>query len=423
MNKDIIIQSRILIIDDNQSNVLLLERILQQSGYQHYESLIDSRQIIARFRDFQPDVILLDLMMPHVDGFAVMRQLRGWIPDSDYLPILVITADTSRTTRQKALTLGAKDFLTKPVDNAEACARIYNLLETRWLHREIQAQNKILLQYNGGLEKVVQNRTRELTEAQQRLSILDKAKSDFLRLIAHELRTPLNGLLGTAELILDLLEPDPESDELRDMYTQSRRRVLTMLDNALLLTQIEMEGEKFATVAISLSAALGQAIDQTSAFAGARQVRLQPPVEDSGLILQGSPLLSRALQAVLETAVKFARPREEVVIRFEEDASEVVLIIQTESGTLPQGAIDDFFSLLAISEASTSAGDLGFGPALAQRIISLFGGSVAVRTRQLTGIELRISFPRTLLCSAETQQPAVLADAGTKTYVDAARHA
>jgi len=159
-NKEVILNSRILILDDKEANVLLLERILQQAGYQHYESLTDSRQIIDRFRLFQPDLVLLDLMMPHVDGFSVMNQLRGWIPDGEYLPILVITADTSRTAKQKALMLGAKDFLTKPVDNAEASARVYNLLETRWLYRELQAKNKLLLLQNGQLEEVA--RAREL---------------------------------------------------------------------------------------------------------------------------------------------------------------------------------------------------------------------------------------------------------------------
>src|ERR1700704_2381170 len=117
MNKEIILKSRILILDDKEANLLLLERILHLAGYRNYESLTDSRQIIDRFRVFQPDLILLDLMMPHVDGFSVMNQLRGWIPDGVYLPVLVITADTSKTAKQKALTLGAKDFLTKPIDN------------------------------------------------------------------------------------------------------------------------------------------------------------------------------------------------------------------------------------------------------------------------------------------------------------------
>jgi two-component system sensor histidine kinase/response regulator len=403
MNKDIILNSRILIIDDNTANVLLLERILHQSGYQHCESLTDSREIISHFRTFQPDLILLDLMMPHVDGFAVMKQLRGWVPDGEFLPILVITADTSGTAKQKALTLGAKDFLTKPIDNVEACLRVYNLLETRWLHREIQAQNKLLHRDNDYLEAIVQSRTRQLTEAQQRLSILDKAKSDFLNLISHELRTPLNGLLGTSELILAQLKADPESDELREMFIHSRQRILAMLDNALLLTQIEVEGEKLATAPTSLGAMLAQAIDKASELARSRLVRLQTPRESIGFILKGSPLLATALQTVLETAVKFAQPREAVVITFEQTGTDATLIIQTQSGTLSRAAIAHFFDLLAISEGSTSAGDLGLGPALADRIISLFGGTVAVRNRQPSGIELHISYPSAISCSAGGQ--------------------
>src|SRR5712671_4286244 len=137
-NKEIILNSRILIVDDQPANVLLLERILQQAGYQHYSSITDSRQTLDRFRTFQPDLLLLDLMMPQMDGFAVMTQLRGWIPSEEYLPVLVITADASRTAKQKALTLGAKDFLTKPIDATEVVLRVYNLLETRWLHRKIK---------------------------------------------------------------------------------------------------------------------------------------------------------------------------------------------------------------------------------------------------------------------------------------------
>jgi CheY-like chemotaxis protein len=83
-------------------------------------------------------------MMPRVDGFSIMNQLRGWLPDETYFPILVITADVSRSAKQKALSLGAKDFLTKPVDTAEAALRIYNLLETRWLHLRVEHENKVL---------------------------------------------------------------------------------------------------------------------------------------------------------------------------------------------------------------------------------------------------------------------------------------
>lgn len=142
MNKDIIRQGRVLIVDDKQANSALIERVLRQAGYLHFTSINDSREVVDQLRTFRPDLILLDLMMPHVDGFGVMAQLRGYIPDETYLPILVITADVSKAAREKALSLGAKDFLTKPVDTTEATLRIYNLLETRWLCQQVQARNK-----------------------------------------------------------------------------------------------------------------------------------------------------------------------------------------------------------------------------------------------------------------------------------------
>jgi DNA-binding response OmpR family regulator len=144
MHTKIVLNSRILIVDDQAANVLLLERILQQSGYRNVASLTDSRQVMEEFRMFQPDLLLLDLMMPRVDGYAIMTQLREWIADETYFPILVITADVSSAAKQKALSLGAKDFLTKPIDTTEATLRIYNLLETRWLYRELHAQNRML---------------------------------------------------------------------------------------------------------------------------------------------------------------------------------------------------------------------------------------------------------------------------------------
>jgi len=136
MDKEIIQNSRILIVDDQQANIVLLERILQQAGYSQLARVLDSRLVIDGFKTFQPDLILLDLMMPQVDGFSVMTQLRSSISEEVYLPILVITADVTPAAKQRALSVGAKDFLTKPVDMTETVLRVYNLLETRWLYRK-----------------------------------------------------------------------------------------------------------------------------------------------------------------------------------------------------------------------------------------------------------------------------------------------
>lgn len=144
VEKEVIQTSRILIVDDEAANVLLLERILQQGGYISLSKTTDPREVLKLFTLFQPDLILLDIMMPHVDGFSLMMQLRSRIPDNIYLPILVLTADVSPKVKQKALSLAAKDYLTKPLDATEVLLRVYNLLETRWLYLQLQEQIKML---------------------------------------------------------------------------------------------------------------------------------------------------------------------------------------------------------------------------------------------------------------------------------------
>lgn len=157
--------ARILIVDDQEANVRLLERILQRAGYTNLQSTTSARQVLPLYNNTPPDLILLDLRMPHLDGFGVMRQLEPQIPPGTYLPILVLTADITAEAKQQALGNGAKDFLTKPFDPTEVLLRIRNLLETRFLHLQLQNYNQIL-------EVKVRERTRELEEA--RIEILER---------------------------------------------------------------------------------------------------------------------------------------------------------------------------------------------------------------------------------------------------------
>jgi len=157
--------ARILIVDDEPANVLLLERILKRDGYQQVRSTTDARRALPMFQEFAPDLVLLDLRMPHLDGFAVMEQLRPRVPMDAYLPILVLTADITPMAKEKALSGGARDFLTKPLDATEVLLRIRNLLETRFLHLELHGEKR-------ALEEKVAERTRELDLA--RLEILER---------------------------------------------------------------------------------------------------------------------------------------------------------------------------------------------------------------------------------------------------------
>ncbi|MGH7483159.1 MAG: response regulator, partial [Longimicrobiales bacterium] len=128
--------ARILIVDDEVANVDLLESLLLDEGYVNLERACDAREVMDRVAAAPPDLVLLDLHMPHLDGFELMRRLIASTPADEFLPILVLTADITPETRQRALAGGAKDFLTKPIDAVEVGLRIRNLLETRRLHVE-----------------------------------------------------------------------------------------------------------------------------------------------------------------------------------------------------------------------------------------------------------------------------------------------
>jgi len=154
MQKQIIQNSKIVIVDDQAANVELLRQILQHHGFLCLHGFTDPRRFLQLFSEIDPDLVLLDLRMPHVDGLSLLRQLRSRIPQDSYLPFMMLTADHSDRSKKDALTLGAKDFLTKPFDQLEVVLRCYNLLETRFLHRELQ-------NYNRTLEEKVRERTRE----------------------------------------------------------------------------------------------------------------------------------------------------------------------------------------------------------------------------------------------------------------------
>ena len=151
--------ARILIADDLADNVSVLTRLLTRHGYEHIRATTDSSTVVELFVEFEPDIVLLDLHMPGLDGVAVIERLTALIAPGTYLPILVLTGDTSAEAKRRTLTAGAKDFLNKPFDISEALLRIRNLLETRRLHVE-------LARTNSSLERKVIARTRQLEASQ-----------------------------------------------------------------------------------------------------------------------------------------------------------------------------------------------------------------------------------------------------------------
>jgi putative two-component system response regulator len=197
--------ARVLIVDDEQANVLLLERVLQRAGWTNIRSTISSLSACPLYSEFRPDLLLLDLHMPKLDGFGVMEHLRALVPAGMYFPILVLTADVTPETKRRALAAGAKDFLQKPFDHTEVVLRIRNLLETRHLHLQLQSHNEIL-------EARVQERTREVEDAHfevlERLAIATEYRDDSTGQHARrvgELAAHLAEALGLSKTVVALI--------------------------------------------------------------------------------------------------------------------------------------------------------------------------------------------------------------------------
>ena len=173
--KEDVVDARILLVDDERANVLLLERILQKAGYRNVRSSTDPEAVVGLVEEFRPDLLLLDLKMPRVDGFQILELLGGdTSPDPD-LPMLVLTADATRDAKRRALAAGARDFLTKPLDVDEVLLRIANMLDIRSLTLELKAKNATL-------EDRVLERTRELEESHietfERLALAAEYRDD-----------------------------------------------------------------------------------------------------------------------------------------------------------------------------------------------------------------------------------------------------
>ncbi|HEX8279874.1 MAG TPA: response regulator [Chthoniobacterales bacterium] len=149
---------KILVIDDEPANVALLEDLLLEAGCTRVHTLSDSRKALETCTAFEPDLILLDLMMPHVDGFTILEALRS-LPTDVFLPVVILTADVNEETKRRALRAGATDFLLKPFDHIEVLLRITNLLEMRRLHLQLDTQR-------AAFEEALRDRSLELRELQ-----------------------------------------------------------------------------------------------------------------------------------------------------------------------------------------------------------------------------------------------------------------
>jgi signal transduction histidine kinase len=319
---EVLAPARLLVVDDEETNVRLLERLLRRSGYSNVLTTTDPSEVLQLADTFEPDLVLLDLVMHPIDGIGVLTQLRAALPPDAYVPVVVLTADVTIEARRRALEAGADDFLTKPFDYNEVLLRVRNLLRTRTLHEDLRRERV-------ELEERVEQRTAALQETMDRLRSADEAR-----------RLLLARLVRTQEEERRLIAADIHDDIVQVMTAVSVRL-------AVLRSVLPADDDRVAKL-VGLEPTVAEAIARLRRLLfdlrpstldehglGAALLEVASRAEDEGMRIEVDDRLEETLPT--ETAVVLFRIAKEALANARKHAgasTHVVTIEDHESGCL-----------------------------------------------------------------------------------------
>ena len=279
-------QFKLMVVDDEPTNVKLVRRLLELQGYERFITTTDSREALGLIESEQPDCVLLDLMMPHLSGVDVLRAVRS-ATELEHIPVIILTAIADRPTRCQVLAEGATDFLTKPIDPAELGPRVSNILAVKGYQDQ-------LLRYNHDLEKAVRERTAQLEQAHRQVALCLATAAEYrdndtglhvirvgryARMIGEE--------LGIVNEQADLLE---DAAQLHDVGKIG-------VPDAILLKPGRLSVEEFEVLKKHCN--FGDRILRTEAAEPNRPLQRTVPEEGAACRLAASPLLAMASRIAL----------------------------------------------------------------------------------------------------------------------------
>ncbi len=366
----------IMIVDDEPENLNVLAGMLEEGPWNVHAFPRGDLALTAAQED-PPDLVLMDIRMPGMDGYEACRRFKedGRLKD---IPIVFLSALSEPQDKIRAFECGGADYVTKPFHAKEVLARVRVQLE---VHR-----------YRLHLEELVRQRTEQLQEAHRRLEIWDGAKNNWLNALSHEMRTPLTGIIGTAEVLLLETENIPGVSELRLGYELSVRRIKKLIDDAMLLTQIDVAAKEFTTEPVEIRELLKDAVQRVQR--DFPNIHFSVEAASYPLTVNAeAKLLQRAFEDLLLTAQCCTLDGETIRIQTSEKNGLLFIRITTNGQPLPAEALNSFFEVGGQRTVLKGGGDFGVGPALALRIIQLFNGAVAVKNGNEKGIVIQVTLP------------------------------
>jgi len=373
------LKSKILIVGDEPGNVLPLEQMMIQEGYDHLHRASDSTQSFGMFAEVQPDLVLLDLNMPRRDGFKVMEQLKAIDPKS-LIPILVLTALNDEETKLRALRSGAKDILNKPFDLTEASLRVKNLLEMRLLHQKVQMHSEIL-------EEQVQIRTAELERSAEELT-------NFAYVASHDLQEPLRKIIAFGDRLaakFDSVLNDTGRDYIERMQ-KSAIRMKGLIDDLLHFSRVTLRSAPFKEIDLNevISEVLSDLEVQIERTNGCVEVDTLPKIEG------GKFQMRQLFQNLISNGLKYHRDEVAPLIKikyagFDNNLEEIY--IEDNGKGFDEKHLNRIFRPFERLHGRSEYGGTGMGLAICHKIVTHHNGQITAKSQPGQGATFIVKLP------------------------------
>jgi two-component system sensor histidine kinase/response regulator len=389
--------SKILIVDDQEANIDVLEGFLEMQGYTNIKTTQDPRQVLNLYSSFDPDLILLDLSMPFMSGFEVMEQLQRTMPPNTFLPILVLTADVSPVSKQRALAGGASDFLTKPFDLVEVGLRIRNLLYTSFLQQKLMNQNHILEEKVQERTYELQQRNIELFAAKEKAEASDRLKSSFINNISHEIRTPLNGILGFGQILSEHDLDEADKEMYLEMLNISSSRLINTVTNFLDISMLTSGNQKVSRKEIDPLDIIQTVFQKFKDSCNEKSIAIscEPPSNNYEVkIFTDGELFDKVITQLVDNAIKFTSSGT-VMVGYETLEKEIHFYVgDTGIGISEDDQIHIFDYFMQVDNASTRKYEgSGLGLSIATKILELLGGRIWCNSEKGKGSTFHFTLP------------------------------
>ena len=398
--------AKIMIVDDSPIIIDMVRENLASVGYHDFVATYESTEAIALVTQEEPDVLLLDIMMPQVSGLEILEALRASRRFSR-IPVIIITIACDQETKLRALGLGATDFLGKPLDSVELVARVRNCLTTKahYDHLETYAQDlehvvlertKQLHDHAIALEQANQNLKRLYREAQAAV----RAKSAFLSNMSHELRTPLTAILGFAQFLSDPELTEEEGASHVQTIQRNGKHLLDLINNILDLAKLEASETDVEQTRCSVREIVDDVVSLLGALIRGKNLSLKAHFEPSvPLAVETDPIrLRQILVNLVGNAVKFTESGNVRVsvqcLRSSPGPAELRIEVADTGIGMSEETIAQLFDPFYQADASANrvCRGTGLGLAISRRLARLLGGDIHVQSELGKGSAFTLTF-------------------------------